>query len=152
VGDIPNNMKVQGNLLYVVCGGNPSYVSPPAVETTGKLVKIDLSTNAVVSSINFAGIVHPSNLDIVGTDLFYTVNAGIFKTTLTATTLPTTPFFSTTAQGIYGIYSFEIENNSIFVGDAGDYNSNGKVHIYSTAGVLKKTFTVGVIPAGFYFN
>ncbi len=152
VGDVPNALKIQGNSLFVICGGNPSYVSPPAVETSGKLVKIDFSNNSIASTISFAGIKHPSNIDIVGNDLYYTVDAGIFKTSLNATTLPTTPVFSTTAQGIYGIYSFEIENNSVFVGDAGDYNSNGKVYIYSTEGVLKKTFTVGVIPAGFYFN
>lgn len=152
VGDVPNAMKIQGNVLYVICGGNPSFVTLPAVETTGKLVRIDLSNNTVSSTINFAGMAHPSNIDIVGNDLFYTVNAGIFKTSLNATTLPTAPFFSTTAQGIYGIYSFEIENNSIFVGDAKDYNSNGMVYVYSLSGVLQKTFTVGVIPTGFYFN
>ena len=152
VGDVPNAMKVQGNFLYVICGGNPSFVSLPAVETTGKLVKIDLSNNSISSSISFAGMAHPSNIDIVGTDLYYTVDAGIYKTALSATTLPTTPIFSTSTQGIYGIYSFEIENNLIFVGDAGDYNSNGKVYIYSMEGMLKKTFTVGVSPAGFYFN
>lgn len=152
VGDVPNAMKIQDNILYVICGGNPSFVSSPAVETTGKLVKIDLSNNTVSSTISFAGMAHPSNIDIVGTDLYYTVNAGIYKTSLNATTLPTAAFFSTTAQGVYGIYSFEIENNSVFVGDAKDYNSNGAVYIYSLSGVLQKTVAVGVIPAGFYFN
>lgn len=152
VGDVPNAMKVQGNILYVICGGNPSFVSPPAVETSGRLVKINLSTNAVASSINFAGMVHPSNIDIADSNLYYTVNAGIFRTPLNANELPTTPLFNTTAQGTAGIYSFEIENSSIFVGDAGNYNSNGKVHVYSLEGMLKKSFTVGVIPAGFYFN
>ena len=152
VGDVPNAIKIQGNILYVICGGNPSFVPLPAVETTGKLVKIDLSNNSILSSINFAGMAHPSNIDIVGSDLFYTVNAGIFKTSISSATLPTVPFFSTTAQGVYGIYSFEIENNYIFVGDAKDYNSNGLVYVYSLGGILQKTFTVGVIPAGFYFN
>ena len=50
------------------------------------------------------------------------------------------------------LYSFEVENEKIYVGDAGDYNSDGKVHVYSLTGNLESSKTVGVIPAGFYFN
>ncbi|HBK82929.1 MAG TPA: hypothetical protein DDZ41_04920, partial [Flavobacterium sp.] len=60
--------------------------------------------------------------------------------------------FSTTAQGVYGIYSFAVANNKIYVGDAGDYNSKGKVYIYSLSGTLENQYNVGIIPAGFYFN
>ena len=71
---------------------------------------------------------------------------------IAASTLPTSPLFSTFGQGVYGVYFFAVKNNKIYVGDAGDYNSNGKVYIYSTSGTLENQYTVGVIPAGFYFN
>ncbi len=148
VGDVPNSLKVKDATLYVICGGKPSYAS---TETTGKLSKINLSTNAV-TSIDFPGLTHPSNLEIVDDLLFYTVDSSIFKSTVTATSLPTTAIFSTAPQGVNGIYSFAVRNNKIFVGDAGDYNSNGKVYVYSTTGTLQNNFTVGIIPAGFYFN
>ena len=66
--------------------------------------------------------------------------------------MPTTALFSTTAQGVYGVYSFEVENEKIYVGDAGDYSSDGKIYVYSSTGNLEISKTVGVVPAGFYFN
>ena len=141
VGDVPNSLEVNNGNLYVVCGGKPVYA---ASETAGKLVKVNLANNTVSSTVNFAAATHPSNLDIEGND--------IFKTNVSATTLPTTALFSTTAQGVYGVYSFAVKNNAIYVGDAVDYSSNGKVYVYSTTGTLNKSYTVGVIPAGFYFN
>lgn len=149
VGDVPNSLEINNGLLYVLCSGKPSYAS---TETAGSLVKINLATNSVVNTLNFSTTTHPSNLKTVDSDLFYTVDSNVFKTTVSATTLPSTPLFSTTSQGVYSVYSFTIKNNKIFVGDAGDYNSNGKIYIYSYTGNLEHNFTVGVIPAGFYFN
>lgn len=149
VGDVPNSLEVEGNSLYVICGGNPSYAP---TETAGSFVKINLSNNTVSSTINFAAATHPSNLVVNDNSVFYTVDDSIFKSTISATTLPTTALFSTTAQGVYGVYSFAVNNNKIYVGDAVDYNSNGKVYIYSATGTLEHDYSVGIIPAGFYFN
>ena len=149
VGDVPNSLKIKDNSLYVICGGKPSYAT---TETAGSLVKINLSNNSVSNIINFTATTHPSNLIINGNNMYYTVDDAVFKTSLNATTLPSTPLFTTTSQGVYGVYSFAVENDKIYVGDAGDYNSNGKVYIYSEAGILENQYTVGVIPAGFFFN
>lgn len=149
VGDVPNSLEINNGNLYVICGGKPSYSGS---ETAGSLVKVNLSNNTVSSTINFPAKTHPSNLDIVDANVFYTVDSAIYKSTLSATTLPTTSLFTTTAQGVYGVYSFAVKNNKIYVGDAGDYNSNGKIYVYSSTGTLEKDYTVGVIPAGFYFN
>ena len=148
VGDVPNSLKIQGNSLYVICGGKASWTG---TETVGKLAKINLSNNAV-TSINFPEGDHPSNIEIVDNSLFYTIDSEVYKSTVSATTLPTEALFSTTAQGVYGVYSFAVKNNKIYVGDAVDYSSNGKVYIYSATGTLENSYTVGVIPAGFYFN
>ena len=149
VGDVPDSMRIIGNDMYVLSSGNPNYAP---TETAGKLSKINLTTNTVSSSISFAVASHPSNLDIYNNDIYYTLDEKIFKTTAAATTLPSTPLFTTTPQGAYGIYSFEVENNKIFIGDAGNYSANGKVYVYSLTGTLETSKTVGVIPAGFYFN
>jgi hypothetical protein len=69
------------------------------------LVKVNLANNTS-STVNFAAATHPSNLDIEGNDVYYTVGAD-FKTNVNATTLPTA-LFSTTAQGVYGVYSFAV--------------------------------------------
>ena len=149
VGDVPESMRVVGPSMYVICSGNPSYAT---TETAGQLVKINLQTNTVTSSLTFATTAHPSNLDFYNSELYYTIAEKIFKTTPDSSALPSVPLFSTTAQGAYGIYSFEVENNKIYLGDAGNYSANGKVYVHSLTGVLQNTRTVGVIPAGFYFN
>ena len=149
VGDVPNSLEIDNGALYVICGGKPSY---SAAETAGSFVKIDLSNNTVSNTISFPAKTHPSNLDIVGATVFYTIGSAIYKSTLAASTLPATPLFTTTAQGVYGVYSFAVNNDKIYVGDAGDYSSNGKVYVYSSTGTLERDYTVGVIPAGFYFN
>ena len=149
VGDVPKSLKVSNDVLYVLCGGKPSY---SGAETAGSLVKISVANNTVNSTINFPAKTHPSNLELVVSDFYYSINSDIFKSTMTASSLPTTPLFSTTAQGVYGVYSFAVNNGKIYVGDAGDYSSNGKIYVYSTTGSLEKNYTVGVIPVGFYFN
>ncbi|MGC4042156.1 MAG: hypothetical protein QM710_15545 [Flavobacterium sp.] len=149
VGDVPNSLEIQGNSLYVICGGNPSWAP---TETAGKFVKINLNDNTVATTLTFPAATHPSNLDVVDNTFYYTIDSDIFKSTLTATALPVDEFFTTTDQGVYGVYSLAVHNGKFYVGDAGDYNSNGKIHIYSSTGTLEHTYTVGIIPAGFYFN
>lgn len=149
VGDVPNSLQEEDGYLYVICGGKASWTGD---ETLGKLVKIRLSNNTVTNSIDFPEGEHPSNLEIENNSLYYTVDSGIYKTTLSATSLPTEELFSTTSQGVYGVYSFAINNNKIYIGDAVDYSSNGKIYVYSLTGELLTEKTTGVIPAGFYFN
>lgn len=149
VGDVPSTMEVDNGNLYVLNEGKPYYADS---ETSGSLSVISLATNTVTGTINFTNLVHPTNLVIEDRKMYYTVDADIYTKSVSATTLPTAPLLTTEPQGVYGVYSFAVANNHIYVGDAGDYASNGKVYVYSTTGTLEQTFTVGVIPAGFYFN
>lgn len=152
VGDVPNSMVLVNNDLYVLCGGKPSWVQEPLTETSGSLVQVNLSTNTVTSALPFLVENHPSNLVLHDNKFYFTVNSDVFTKTIEANTIPLTPIFSTSPQGVYGVYSFAIANNKIYVGDAADYNSNGKVYVYSLSGTLEDERTVGVIPGGFYFN
>ncbi|AOW11105.1 YncE family protein [Flavobacterium gilvum] len=157
VGDVPESMEIKDGTLWVACSGNPSYVSTPLAETAGRIVKVSLANNTVTSTIAYSDVKkHLTNLVLNGSDVFYTVDSDVYKMSATATALPTTAAFSTTSQGVYGVYSFAVHGNHIYVGDAGDYQHNGKVYVYAltspSVGTLEKTFSVGVIPAGFYFN
>jgi hypothetical protein len=149
VGDIPNALAPEEGFLYVLCEGNPSWTGS---ETAGKLVKINVSNYTVSSSLEFAPGEHPSHLAIENNAIYYTLNRAIYKTTLNTTSLPTTAFFSTTAQEVSGIYSFGFLNNNFYIGDALDYNSNGKVYIYSSNGTFQRSFTAGISPKGFFLN
>ncbi len=150
VGDIPNSMVIQNATLYVLCSGKSAWPTA-ADETLGSLHKISL-TGGANTSLNFAAGAHPSNLQLENGTLYFTNDAGIFSMSPSAAALPTSPLFSTTPQGVYGVYGFEVENGKIFVSDAVDYNSNGKVYIYSMTGTLEHDYTVNIIPSGFYFN
>jgi len=156
VGDVPNALQIKDGYLWVSYGGKPNYAS---AETAGGLVQINLNTNAVAHAYAYPDVTkHVSNLVIEGASAYYTVDSGIYKFDLSANALPATPLFTTTSQGVYGVYSFAIKLGRFYVGDAGDYENSGKVHVYSfgssgeSAGTLVNSYTVGVIPAGLYFN
>ncbi|WP_296144704.1 DUF5074 domain-containing protein [uncultured Flavobacterium sp.] len=148
VSYVPNSMVEKDGFLYVLCGGIPSWAQPPVFETFGALLKINIATNAVVSQIDFPNM-HPSNLKLDGNDLYYTVDSHIFKTSVTAATLPTTPLIDLEPQGVYGIYGMDIIDNKIFIGDALGYITDGKTYVYSTSGTLLNTYTVGFLPNAF---
>jgi hypothetical protein len=50
------------------------------------------------------------------------------------------------------MYGFAVNNNLIYIADAGDFSSNGFVEIYDTDGNFVFETSVGVAPNGFYFN
>ncbi|WP_020214014.1 DUF5074 domain-containing protein [Flavobacterium rivuli] len=147
VGDVPNSMLVKDDFLYVLCGGSPSW---SGAETFGALYKIDIAANTVLTTVNFPEE-HPANLRAGnGDNVYYTIDADIFKTDITATTLPETPIASLAPQGAYGVYGMDFIDDILYVADAVDYSSPGHVYLYDANGVALTDYTVGVIPNGFY--
>lgn len=149
VGDVPNSLVIENGILYVLCAGKAAWTQD---ETLGKLVQMNLSNNAIISTLEFPATVHASQLVEDGGKLYYTIDNNIYSANLNLTSLPTSPLFSTTEQGVYGVYGFEVENGNIYVADAGDFTSDGNVVIYSSTGALIDTKTVGALPNGIYFN
>ena len=147
VGDVPNSMVEKDGFLYVLCGGVPTWATD-LDETFGKLVKINVATNTVVSEIDFQNG-HPSHLKSSGNDLYYAVDSHIFKMNGTATTLPTTPLINLDAQGVYGIYGMDVIDDKIYVGDALGYNEPGIAYVFTSSGILLNTYSVGYLPNGF---
>lgn len=148
VADVPNSMVVKDNFLYVLCGGIPSWAQTPYSETFGALLKINVTTNMVVSQIDLPNM-HPSNLKIDGNDLYYSVDSHIYKTTVGTTTLPTTPIIDLEPQGVYGIYGLDIIDSKIYVGDALGYITDGKTYVYATPNATPAAYTVGFLPNAF---
>ncbi|MCV9934205.1 hypothetical protein OIU80_18130 [Flavobacterium sp. LS1R47] len=147
VGDLPNALVKDNGTLYILCEGKPFYAD---VETAGKIVKVNLSTNAVSSTINFPGITHPGFLAIENNKLYYTIGTDIYSAATSITTLPTTPIFKATKTS--NLYSFAVKNNKIYVADAVNNQDPGNIYIYSLTGTLSNEFSTGVSPNGFYFN
>lgn len=148
VGDLPSSMIVKDNFLYVLCRGLPSWSGQ--TETTGKLVKIDLTDNSIVSDLSFDNITHPSHLIADADNLYYTIGSDIFKMPFTNTTLPTTSFITTPVTDYLGIYGLDLIDDKIYVADANGYAATGFAHIYNVTGDFVITNTVENIPNNFY--
>lgn len=155
VGDMPDNLVIDDNgALWVSCNGKSSY-PVAADENEGKIMKIDLSSQAVVKTFSLTDKKHMNHFAIFGNHIFYVVGKDIYKMQLTATDLPTTKAFTSSAVYVYG---FAVRNNRVYIADAKGFNEGGQALIYSSGdggiaiGTLLKTIDTEVAPNGFYFN
>lgn len=74
---------------------------------------------------------------------------GIYKFSKNDNIIPLMPFIKELSGSSF--YGFTIDNNygNIYVADAYDYVSNGKIHKYSPSGNFIKSFDGGVVPSDF---
>lgn len=150
VGANPKNIKVDASgKIWVLCSGE--YGIYPNLVKTGKLVRIDATSNTVELSLPFSSTTsQPSNLVINGakTTLYYSYNGNVYSQLSSASSLNTT---ATINRNFYGL-GIDPSNDYFYGSDAGDFSSNGKVIRYNTTGVAVDSFTVGVIPGNFCFK
>lgn len=140
VGDIPSALVEENDHVYVLCSGITWGGTPSA----GKLVKINLLNNQITQTLEFTSGENPRFL--VKDDnnkLYYTLENKVYQMNLNANALPERELF--TSDATY-IYSFNVLNNAIYVGDAKDFASNGVVKYYSTAGNYLGKFSTGIGP------
>ncbi|MFI2742830.1 DUF5074 domain-containing protein [Zhouia sp. PK063] len=148
VGDVPNSLIEVDNKLYVLNGGKPSYAD---VETAGSLSVINLNTDEVTETTEFAAGLHPSNLSEANNALYYTLNNGLYTTAFDEINTTSNAIF--TFDDVAALYGFAIHDNEVYVGDAVDYSSEGNVYVYTLDGTSVTNFkSGGVSPNGFYFN
>jgi YVTN family beta-propeller protein len=155
VGDIPGSLQIVNDELWVGCKG---ITYPATSETSGSLVKINLTSLNVTETLTFANATeHLENLTLSGSNIYFTKGTSVFKMALTDKVLPTKSAFLTNVEALYG---FAINNGRIFIGDAKDFKKEGSVFIYSLGEPgsnpigtpLRPEITLGVGPNGFYFN
>lgn len=149
VGDVPNSIVEENGKLYVLCGGKAAWTGE---ETEGGLYVINTADNSLQNNLSFPAGQHPSQLVEENGKLYYSVDTHVYSADIGLTSLPTSPLFTVADQGVYGIYGFAVEDDKIYVADAVDYVSNGKVWVYSTSGNFQNEYTVGFLPNGFGFN
>ncbi len=146
VGDVPKALQLDAaNNLWVLSSGKPSFSGE---ETAGSLAKINTSTNAVASSLDFTTTEHPNHLGYDGTNLYYTLDGAVYSISTSATSLP----MEKTFDGI-AAYAMTVKDGKLYTTDAKDFASNGSLSIYdlNTKEELM-TFELGIIPGGIYFN
>ena len=150
VGANPKSIKVDANgKIWVLCSGQIG--TYPNLIKTGKLVRIDASTNTVDLSLPFSSTTsQPSNLvtNNSKTSLFYSYDGKVYSHLASANVLNST---ATINRSFYGL-GIDPTNDYFYGSDAGDFASNGKVIRYNSTGTVVDSITVGVIPGNFCFK
>lgn len=145
VGDVPSDIVEENNQVYVLCSG----ITWGGNLSSGKLVTIDLATEKITKSIDFKNGENPKFLVEENNQLYYTIYNKVYKVSMSATTLPQSPLFTTDTQYTYGL---NVKNNAIYISDAKDFASNGEVKIYNQTGSIIGNFITGVGPNTILFN
>ncbi len=144
VNDGLTDMEIENDYLYVL--------------GTGSFETIDLTTGQKVSEVIFSeelqdDIKKVANLEVEDGTAYFTLDNAVYAIAVGATTSPSAPMIEYTSESQWGkMYGFEVEDGRIYIGDAGDFASNGFIEVYTTAGEFVKKINVGVGPNGFYFN
>ncbi|PTX43292.1 YVTN family beta-propeller protein [Christiangramia gaetbulicola] len=149
VGDLPNSMVVQGNDLWVMASGKPSYADE---ETAGGLYRIDLGTNEVMEVFEFTdNTIHPENLQLNDGNAYFTIGKSVYLYE-PGQELPTSAAFSLDEVAV--LYGFEIYQNRIYVASPrADFTGDGDLLIYDlNDGSLLDQYSTGINPNGIYFN
>ncbi len=85
-----------------------------------------------------------------GKDSLYYIAGGVYKMGINDNTLPSTPIFAKPGTNFYYIAQHP-RRNLLFLCDAADYVSKGRVYLLGSAGNEVGSFTAGIIPSGFVF-
>ena len=150
VSDVPTGLVEEDGFLFVLCAGKASWTGE---ETTGAMYKINLQNNQVVDEFEFAQGVHPTFLQIENDKVYYTIGNDIYRTETSNIEPSSSPFISTSDDGLEILYGFNVDDNWVYVCDAKDYQSNGALFVYSLNGNLDGEYPIGgIIPNGVYFN
>lgn len=147
VADLPSALKIDNEKLYVLCSGKPDWTGD---ETIGGLYIFDLIDFQNVEVYPFGVMEHPEFLGLDTTDLYYVLNSDIYKMELGGNTLPVSPFIETSSNNVQIPYGFNKIDDKLYLADAVDYVSEGKVYVYGEDGSFKTEFTVGPLPNSFY--
>ncbi len=118
----------------------------------GKLFRVDPSTFDIEQAIDLGA--NPGvdlGLSPDKKSLYYSVNSLVYKMDITATSAPGTAWSSTTLTSLYAL-GVDPKTGEVYLGDALNFSSEGKVFIYNTDGSLKTSISTGISPGQFIFR
>lgn len=113
-----------------------------------KLVRINPANDSIEATISLHTINNAiSRLCINGTgNTLYYLMTDVYRMPINAATCPTTPIILHGNRNLYGL-CIDPDDETIYVSDAVDYNSHGKLYRYQSSNLnLVGTYMVGVIP------
>ena len=150
VGIEPESMVFDGNnMIWVLCNGGWSR------ENFAELDGINIATNHIEKHLQFASKEEsPSCLTIDGTGetLYYLeFDGGVRRMNISDAVLPSAPFIPESDHNFYRL-GINPANNDIFVTDAVDYQQNGYLLYYNSAGALISSLPAGLLPGSVCFK
>ncbi|MHB8260841.1 MAG: DUF5074 domain-containing protein [Bacteroidia bacterium] len=136
-------VKDENEKLWVSC----DTITSGGILLSAKLVRINPMTNTIDTTISLQTLQNSiSRLCIngTGTMLYYLMN-DVYKMPITATACPTAPIILQGTHTFYGL-CIDPDDETIYITDAVDYNSNGKLYRYQSNASYVGTYMTGVIP------
>lgn len=135
-----NSLEIYNNKLYALDSVGVKVINP-------ETFSIETEIDKPESSESF------SNLRIENDKLYYTLGTAAYSSSISASALSSDVIFDYGSDSEFGsFYGFDVDNDQVYVADAGDFASNGTVFIYSISGELIADFEVGLAPNSFYFQ
>lgn len=147
VGDRPNSFLSEGDVLWVLCGGNPSWTGN---ETAGSLVSI---LGPVIRHYPLLAVTdHPSNLTRLSSNglLLCTVREGVYGLGLGNTSASVNgPLIN---RSFYHLALDPFPGGYLYGTDAGDFTSNGWVYRFQRNYTLVDSLPAGIGPGFIHFK
>jgi YVTN family beta-propeller protein len=147
VANNPQGMVLTpGGQIDVVCGGAYGNFSDPNDDTPAMIMVIDPSSLALVDSVKIGG--HVSTMAVGGDGIGYIpAETEVLRIDTRSNTL-TGRFVTGTYNGV----GVESVSGDVYLSDPKSYIQPGEVVVYSSMGVERTRFQVGLIPGSFAFK
>lgn len=147
VGDRPVALAVDAqNHVWVLCSGAIEYDENWNVvnETDARLIRIDGNQHDIITDTQVGeNGDHPGFMAIhAAQNKIYIVNGGLLTADVNSGIISAGPVES----GNFRAVGLDPESAEIYLSSAPDYVSNDQVFVYSSSGVLRSTFEVGIAP------
>lgn len=146
----PSGMVIDANnkLWVITSGSSTNFVG----NNDGKLYRINPSSFAIEQTIELnANPLTDLGISPDKKNLYYAVGSLVFKTDISASIAPSAPWSSTSITTLYSL-GVDPKTGEVYLGDALNYSSEGKVYVYNTDGTLKTSFNAGIAPGQFIFR
>ncbi len=131
-----NSFEIEDGILYAL--------------SSATLEKIDLASGEVLTEMEIEDG-GAANLEIEADNIYYTINgSSVYSMEISATDVPDESLFD--FSNITYLYAFKVENDRIFIGDAGEFSANGFVQVYDLNGELMEEIEAGIGPNSVYIQ
>ena len=141
VGDYPQAIEyLSTSKIAVLCTGAYGDFNDPNDDTPGYLYIINTQTYAVEDSMELGG--HPTHMTAdLGRNVYISDGTGIDK--VNTTTMQWTQNF---VNGTFYGLKYDSQRNRLYATDAKDFQQDGDLYVYSSAGSLLFKYTLGIAP------